>query len=322
MLKGAIIGFGEVARHGHCPAYANSDEIKIVAVVDRIAQRRQLAQEILPSIATFPSIEDLAAAAVEIDFIDICTPPAFHSEPMLDALARGWHVLCEKPLLLDLVQLEEVRGLVRESQRVVVPVHNWKYAPIVRRASELLRSQAIGSLHDVVIETLRVQDCAVADSDHPSWRRNPAIAGGGILMDHGWHAIYLAHHWFGEEPIDVSASLHRPTSTEAEDEATLSLLFPSGRAKIFLTWKAEARRNTMRLTGEHGEIRIDDDILRIGDDWIQFEAGLSSGSHHPDWFAAMLPHVIHKFQNPEAARDSFEEAALCLSVIQRAYQTE
>jgi predicted dehydrogenase len=319
VLRGAIIGFGQVARHGHWPAYANSREAKIVAVVDPTEERRRTAQESLPGVATFATIEELAAGA-EIDFVDICTPPAWHGEPMLEALARGWNVLCEKPMLLDLVELEKARSLARESERAVVPVHNWKYAPIVRRATEMLRSGAVGPLRGVEIETLRVQDCAVADPAHPNWRRDPAIAGGGVLMDHGWHAIYLARHWFGETPIDVRASLHRPTPREVEDEATLTLLFPSGHAKIFLTWRADVRRNTMRLIGERGEIAIDDDTLKTAEESIQFESALSAGSHHADWFAVMLPDVIASFHQWEAALESFEEAALCLSVIQGAYR--
>jgi predicted dehydrogenase len=320
VLRGAIIGFGAVACHGHCPAYAKSHEATIVAVVDRTEERRQAARESLPGVATFATIEELAAGA-EIDFVDICTPPALHGEPMLDALARGWNVLCEKPLLLDLVELEKVRSLAQQSGRAVVPVHNWKYAPIIRRATEMLRSGAIGQLRGVEIQTLRIQDCAVADPNHPNWRRDPAIAGGGVLMDHGWHAIYLARHWFGEEPGEVRAALHRTGPNNVEDEATLTLVFPSGDAKIFLTWRADARRNTMRLIGERGEIAIDDDTLRFGGESIQFESRLSAGSHHADWFAAMLPDVIASFRSPESARQSFDEAALCLSVIRRAYQT-
>lgn len=319
MLRGAIIGFGEVARNGHWPAYAESGEAKIVAVVDQTEVRRQTARESLPGIATFATIEELAANA-EIDFVDICTPPALHGEPMLDALARGWNVLCEKPLLLDLVELEKVRSLARKNGRAVVPVHNWKYAPIVRRATEMLRSGAIGRLRQVEIETLRIQDCSVADPNHPNWRRNPAIAGGGVLMDHGWHAIYLARHWFGENPIDVQASLERPAPTAVENQTTLTLEFPSGRAKIFLSWKADVRRNTMRLIGDRGEMVIDDDRLKIGSETIPFESALSAGSHHADWFAAMLPDVMASFRAPETARESFDEAALCLSVIRRAYE--
>ncbi len=319
VLRGAIIGFGEVARNGHWPAYAKSREAKIVAVVDRTDERRQIAREALSGVATFSTIEELAAGA-EIDFIDICTPPALHGEPMLNALARGWNVLCEKPLLLDLVELEQARSLAREIGRAIVPVHNWKYAPIVQRATEVLRSGAIGQLRGVEIQTLRIQDCAAADPNHPNWRRDPAIAGGGVLMDHGWHAIYLARHWFGVEPDEVHASLHRSTPTGVEDEATLTLDFPNGTAKIFLTWRADVRRNSMRLLGERGEIAIDDHTLRTGGDVICFESGLSAGSHHADWFAAMLPDVIASFRQPEVAWESFEEAALCLSVIRRAYQ--
>ena len=167
VLRGAIIGFGEVARNGHWPAYATSREAQIVAVVDRTEQRRQAARELRPGIATFATIAELAARA-EIDFVDICTPPALHGEPMLNALARGWNVLCEKPLLLDLVELEKARSLAKERGRAIVPVHNWKYAPIIRRATEMLRSGAIGQLRGVEIETLRIQDCAVADPDHPN----------------------------------------------------------------------------------------------------------------------------------------------------------
>jgi predicted dehydrogenase len=321
VLRGAIIGFGEVAWKGHWPAYADSDQAKIIAVVDQTEERRQVARESLPGVATFATIEELAAGA-EVDFVDICTPPAWHGPPIREALVRGWNVLCEKPLLLDLDELENVRALAREAARAVVPVHNWKYAPIVRRATALLRSGAIGRLRGVEIQTLRVQDCAVADPHHPNWRRDPAIAGGGILMDHGWHAIYLARHWFGQEPRDVRASLHRPTSNEVEAEAALTLVFPGGDAKLFLTWRADVRRNTMRLIGENGEIVIDDDRLRVDDEAIQFESALSAGSHHPDWFAAMLPDVIASFSRPSAALEFFDEAAICLSVIRRAYQME
>lgn len=319
MLRGAIIGFGAVAENGHAPGYATSSEAKIVAVVDRTEERRRIARESLPGVATFATIGELAAET-EIDFVDICTPPALHAEPMLEALGWGWNVLCEKPLLLDLVELERVRALANEVGRAVVPVHNWKYAPIIARATRELRSGAIGQLREVQIETLRIEDCAAVDPNNPNWRRDPALAGGGVLVDHGWHAIYLASHWFREEVVDVGAQLHRADPAGIEDEATLTLKFPSGLARIFLTWRADIRRNTMRLIGDPGEIQIDDDTLKVPGDEVRFESALSAGSHHPDWFAAMLPDVIASFRAPERARASFDEAALCLSLIRRAYE--
>lgn len=316
MLRGAIIGFGAVATNGHWPAYAQSPNAKIVAVVDRTEERRQAARESISGVETYGTIEELTDG---IDFVDICTPPALHAQPISAALKSGWNVLCEKPLLLDPDEFENVRSLARESGRAVVPVHNWKYAPIIRQATEVLRSGAIGELREIQIETLRIEDCAAIDPAHPNWRRDPAISGGGILMDHGWHAIYLARHWFDEDPIDVAAQLHR-AANGIDDAASLTLKFPNGRATIFLTWRAARRRNTMRLSGDAGEIAIDDDTLKIGQEAIRFDRALSAGSHHADWFATMLPDVLASFRSPERAQTAFDEAALCLSVIRRAYE--
>jgi predicted dehydrogenase len=320
VLHGAIIGFGAVAENGHWPAYTRSSDLKIVAVVDRSEDRRTAARRLSAGLETFATIEELAQNTA-LDFVDICTPPALHAELVLTALGRGWNVLCEKPLVLHPADIERIRGSARESGRAVVPVHNWKYAPIIRRATEALRSGTIGQLKHVEIETLRFEDCAAVDPANPNWRRNPAMAGGGILFDHGWHAIYLACHWFNHEPTGVSSALHKVPQAGIEDEATLKLDFKAGDAKIFLTWRSSGRGNRMRLTGEHGEIAINDDTLIIGDQSIRFEQALSRGSHHADWFEAMLPDVAASFHSPGKSQAAFEEAAICLSVIRSAYET-
>jgi predicted dehydrogenase len=319
VLRGAIIGFGAVAANGHLPVYAKSREAKIVAVVDRTEERRRAAQRALDGVATFSTLEELAADA-EIDFVDICTPPALHGGAVLAALDQRWNVLCEKPLVLDPDELEKIQAAASEASRAVIPIHNWKYAPIIRRATESLRHDAIGALREVQIETLRIEDCAAVDPQHPNWRRDPAMSGGGVLMDHGWHAIYLARHWFGEDPVEVAASLHRESTSGIEDEATVSLSFPNGRAKIFLTWRADRRENRMRLIGDRGVIEIEDETLTTPTETIEFESALSAGSHHADWFEAMLPDVIASFREPERSREALHEAAACLSVIRRAYE--
>src|SRR5205085_2254815 len=107
-----------------------------------------------------------------------------------------WHVLCEKPFLLDPLVVDVVRARAREAAVALVPVDNWKYAPILRRATDALRAGAIGTLRRVEIRTERLRAAATAETDGTNWRRDPLVAGGGILMDHGWHALYLALHWF------------------------------------------------------------------------------------------------------------------------------
>lgn len=115
------MGFGDVARHGHWPAYSASEAVSIVAVVDQSPERRALAAGLSPLVSTFETVEELSSSA-SIDLAYICTPPALH------ALDSGWHV-CEKPVLLDWAVFEIARSKAAEAGRSIIPVHNWKYAP-------------------------------------------------------------------------------------------------------------------------------------------------------------------------------------------------
>lgn len=315
MRRGAIIGFGEVARHGHAPGYLKSSAAKIVAIIDPSAERRALAFESFPQAQMFSALSEVPEN-LALDFADICTPPSAHKAGILEALSRGLHVLCEKPLVLELAELTRLREEVATRKRALLPVHNWKYAPLVRRMNALLHAGAAGVLQAIEIETRRLQPAPTAQQN---WRQDPATAGGGILMDHGWHAIYLARHFFGENPIDLRATLRRLPQSEVEDEAELFLTFPRGSARIFLTWRADRRRNKIILHGDKGRLTLEDDRLLHGEKILEHAPALSVGSHHADWFEAMLPDVLESFRQPERAAVIFEEAALCLAVIRQAY---
>ena len=327
MLKGALVGFGEVSRNGHWPGYEAHPDVEIVAVVDQSADRRALASSLSPRITAFASLAEIPASAA-IDFVDICTPPSLHAEPMLDAIGRGWHVLCEKPFLLDPDVVDIARARAMAAGVALMPVHNWKYAPIVRGATAALRAGAIGTLTRVEIETSRLHAAPTAQAGGSNWRNDPEIAGGGILMDHGWHSVYLARHWFGQRATGVRASLHRLPHGGVEDEARVVVDFPGGNATITLTWNGSVRRNAMRLEGERGEIVLADDTLHVNGasqetrELTQFPSALSAGSAHADWFAAMLPDVLAGFRNPVLSRPVFEEAAECLSIIRQAYRSD
>ncbi len=325
MLNGAIVGFGEVARHGHWPAYAASDAFTIVAVVDRSESRRTLAKSLSPDVRVYPSIDALIAGDGRVDFLDICTPPALHADPIRTALDRGWHVVCEKPFVLDPKVLAILRERAVSTGLAVVPVHNWKFAPIVRDATLRLRRGDIGRLTSVEIETERLTDFTGADPTRPNWRRDPAIAGGGILMDHGWHAVYLTLAWFGVRPSAVECTCHRPAFAAVEDEAELRLAFPRGAASIRLTWNGSVRRNTMRLEGDEGVITIADDRLLVArgssTEETVFQPALSAGSHHEDWFGAFLPSLAGCFNAPRSSLELFDEAAACLDIIRAGYES-
>jgi hypothetical protein len=79
----------------------------------------------------------------------------------------------------------------------------------------------------------------------------------------------------------------------------------------------------MQLTGDAGNILIADDTLIIDGvarEQVKFSHALSAGSHHDDWFTAMLPDVVCGFRDPTSAEGLLGEAAECLAIIRNAYE--
>src|SRR5438067_1924629 len=145
MLKGAMVGFGFIAGKGHHPAYLARKDVEIVAIADVSAARLDAARAAAPDARLYPSWRELLTKETALDFVDVCTPPDAHAEIALAALRRGAHVLCEKPLTTTTAQAMELVAAAREHRRVVFPAHNYKHAPVVKFALDVIRSGRIGS---------------------------------------------------------------------------------------------------------------------------------------------------------------------------------
>jgi predicted dehydrogenase len=324
VLRGAIIGFGGVAANGHYPAYATQPDLSVESVVDPSPSRRAEATAL--GLRAYPSLERLFDSE-PVDFVDICTPPALHLSPMRSALQRGVHVLCEKPFLLDLPAFEEVVELSRANQVCAFPAHNWKYAPMVQLANRQVRRGTLGPTRRVELCTYRQGHCKGTEGEAEDWRLHAATAGGGILIDHGWHAFYLLLQWIDSDPVRVSADVCRPSPGALEDEVDVRIEFENGaHGRIMLTWRAEARRNTVTVEGDRGSLRIDGEELAIvlpGRPTFRESAeALSAGSHHTEWFRGLLPDFAAAIQHPARRAEALREAGWCLVLTQAVYELE
>jgi len=322
MLRGGIIGVGNVALHGHLPAWGARRDIEIVAATDTREDRRAACASALPGARWYDSVDALVDDP-RLDFVDICTPPMSHASVIRRALARGLHVLCEKPLVRTTEDLAWVASLADKNRRVLHTVHNWHHAPIVRRTSDLVREGAIGAVCRVVWHTQRTRPAAAADESVPNWRIDPAVAGGGVLTDHGWHVFYVVRRWIGAQPTAVSAQLdrRRHVTLSVEDTASVRLTFPAATAEILLTWAADVRQNWAEVVGTEGRLELRDDTLiwhrgtssAAARQW-RCPPALSDGSHHPDWFHAVAEEFLAKVTSDRPTRDNLAEASLCLAL--------
>ena len=150
------------------------------------------------------------------------------------------------------------------------------------------------------------------------------MAGGGILFDHGWHALYCVVRWAGV-PRGVRALLEKRRFREwpIEDTASLTLELEQGTADIYLTWSAEERANHIEVEGDRGRIEIAGDTVVLGSDtgerrW-SCPPPLSQGSHHRDWFVGVAEDFHRTVLG--GGKGNLDEAVLCARLIDLAQRS-
>jgi predicted dehydrogenase len=325
---GAILGFGFIAEKGHLPAYRPRSDLRIVAVADVCPARRARAAELLPSARIYEDAEALLAAeAARLDFVDIATPPRDHAAIACAALARGLHVLCEKPIATSRREAHMVLAAAERARRVFHPVHNYKHAPSMRVVRRLLDEDRIGAVNLVTLDTFRTQHARGVAEWLPDWRRQRKLAGGGIAMDHGAHTFYLVLDWLGARPSAITAKMSSTGAYDTEDTFSCTVTFPTGVAMARLTWKAAVRKVLYTLHGERGAIRVEDDDVEIttrGDGGQPIVERFNAASDwmdasHAGWFGPLVDGFLRAIESGDCVGHDARAAALCVELIETAY---
>jgi predicted dehydrogenase len=324
-LRGVIAGFGKVAAEAHLAGFHAAPGFEIVAIVDPSEASRAAAVERLPGARAYADLTAALDAEAKLEFADVATPPRYHASTAMAALERGLHVLCEKPLALDLAEIGELRRAVRRSDRTLFTVHNWKYAPMFRRLHGLLRAGAIGEVREIDWQVLRPNPPQGAAD--VGWRLDRAEAGGGILMDHGWHAFYLMMFLLGRAPRAVTATLASDLGFGVENDAECALDFGATTVRIKLRWGADERKTGGVARGSLGEISIEDDRLVVRRESVErettrFAPPLSASSYHPEWFPALAADFREEVLHVARRGQNLAEAVCVAETVDAAYRSE
>lgn len=327
-MKGAIVGFGFISGKGHFPAYQKRDDVEIVAIADVCEGRRAAARQAAPGARVYERWEDLLEKE-RLDFVDISTPPCDHARIALAALAKGVHVLCEKPLTTSVAEaLSMVEG-ARRHQRVVFPGHNYKHAPVVKFSREVMQGGKIGAVRAVTLNTFRTTHAKGVAEWRTDWRRDKKTSGGGIAMDHGSHSFYLTFAWMNGLPTHVTAkTLTLDKQWDTEDNLNCVLTFPNGFAHCFLTWTAGVRKVVYSLQGTDGALTIDDDDWelsmgkgktpavekgQIESDWMD--------ASHTKWHNSMFDQFKAAIAAKEFVNRELRESVACVQIIETCYRS-
>jgi len=259
-MKLGFIGLGLIgARRAKI---ANALGHDIVFMVDPDPKRL----DSLPMVGcnTGRSIAELAAMGGEkADVIFIAVPHDIALESCLWAFASGAHVLCEKPMGLDLAQAEHIAEAARAAGRRFCGGFNYRYLPGVSALRDAIHGGKLG-------QTFRVR-MAIGHGGRPGmeteWKLKRARAGGGALIDPGIHLIDLALHLFGSSNVEATLLRRRFWPSDVEDECTLLLRNPDSGVDVtievsLMSWKnqfvieAYGSNGQAVLTGRGGNYGI------------------------------------------------------------------
>ena len=326
MLRGALIGLGNIAVRGHVPAYLADETVRstmqIVAVMDVVEQNREKAHEHLPGAKFYTDVNALLAKE-KIDFVDICTPPHTHAEYIKACAAKGIHLLCEKPLVEKSTLVPEVQKAIRDSLVVFMPCHQYKYSPLWKTIHDMIVADALGTVRMAQFNVYRLYADTGTAAWNPQWRTNKSQSGGGILVDTGAHYFYLAQYFFGI-PRNVSAILRTLKHKEygVEDTAVVALEYNDMIMQTNLTWAASQRANSVFIAGSKGSLSYDGaKLLHTSSDGTKEipMPDVSDKRQYIAWYASLLNDFHARIASKNINDDLLCEAINVMKLLEISY---
>jgi predicted dehydrogenase len=240
---------------------------RIAAVTDRDPARRAEAVATLGCRAHDDVAGVLADPAVEL--VVIASPSHVHAEQSIEALRRGKHVVCEKPMALGAADADRMIDAAERAGRVLSVFHNMRYWPDFLKVREVMQSGVLGRIVQVRITLHRF-------TRRWDWQTLRAF-GGGTLFNAGAHLVDLGLQLFGDREPLVTADLQRTlTSGDAEDHVKILLRSADGLVPASPTVEVEISdacaypQDAWHVMGTAGGLR--GSAQRLEWKWVDFSA--------------------------------------------------
>lgn len=196
------MGCGVVADYGHLPAIVRTPGLELTAVFDPVAEH---AEHAATRFGTTAYTDQEAFLDSGLDAVVICSPVPFHRENVVAAADRGLHILCEKPLGMNDV---EVQGMIEYCEAKKVGFATgfvYRYSPVSQKIREWARDGSIGEVRVLRLSYIWELHGRFDQGPDGKWRENPRWRGrmleGGPMVDCGVHSIDLARWWLGKEVL-------------------------------------------------------------------------------------------------------------------------
>lgn len=303
-VRFGIAGAGWIAARATAPALNAAEGVEVVAVASR---ERERALRLAPGARWHPRYEDLALDE-GVDAIYVALSNDLHEPVVAAALEAGKHVLCEKPLALDVATVGRLGTLARARRRLLVEACWDRWHPRMRRVEAVLAAGELGQLRRLDAGFTFRGDLA------GNYRLDP-YKGGGSLADLGCYVLTPALVGLRWRPPSVRrlATVTGPTGV---DLTTVAVVEAGGVAARAVTSFVQPEHQWLSAEGDEGELWCSAPVWSA---WKDDAAELWLRRHGGDW-------VVERFEPVDAYRLMAEAFARRLSDeaawVQPLWQTE
>ncbi len=254
-VKFAVVGCGHIGKR-HAEMIRRNEEAELIALAD-VRNRDDLGLVDL-DVPFFKSLEELLAANLDIDVINIATPNGFHAEQALMALEARKHVVIEKPMALNKADAEKVIFKALNVHRHVFAVMQNRYSPPSVWIKEMVESGRLGKIFMVQLNCYWNRDDRYYKAG--SWHGNKQLDGGTLFTQFS-HFIDILYWLFGDL-ANISSRFYdfnHNDLTDFEDSGYVTFDFLNGGSGVLNFSTAVWNKNlesSMTIIAENGAIKI------------------------------------------------------------------
>lgn len=201
----------------------------------------------------------------EVDATVIILPHHLYPEVVNTALARGIHVLKEKPFARDLDDARAMREAAEQSNAILMVAGQGKYSPGYQRAKQIVDSGALGEVF--LSRAVITYRWGGAVNNNWRWRGVKALSGGVAVIDSGWHIIDLLT-WLQGLPETVYCTTGKgnafPGDYDVDDRAVLALDYADGSiASVSISFICQPSARQVFLHGTEASLEVVDTCVRV-----------------------------------------------------------
>lgn len=248
-MRLAIVGCGLIGGKRAAAAVAGGHQIVVVCDRDQ-ARAAQLAEK-----AKAPAVTDWREAVqADIDAVIVATTHDCLAGIAVGAIEAGRHVLVEKPGGRTLADVQAIAAAAARHKRIVKTGFNHRFHPAFMKAREIVDSGVLGPL--MFIRARYGHGGRVGYEKE--WRAQPAISGGGELIDQGSHLIDLSRWFLGDLTVDYASVPTLFWDMRADDNCFMALRSGAGQlAWLHASWTEWKNTFAFEIFGRDGKLVVD-----------------------------------------------------------------